>query len=507
MRHLLVLFGILVCAAAAQNFHDPRVYPEWPTTPPPTIAPGATAPDPARMEGLKKSFPSYQGWSVVVFPFARLTAARGYPRMLLSLGPAGFTQVDPVNHPEQVDTSQAYITFFDQAGQVSLVGQAQAGKRITDLHPGWNLLAVPSSTPVAVEHITVTAPGGLTRTPGEAASDSLQPGNAWLYALGLARGAEGRVNIDLRQPRSPLVKPGTAALIYSWGELELNWNLVPPATVPRIAGLSSSSLTPGQVLQVKGSGFGQPGHGTLTLGGLPVPPDSVVEWKSEQIRFKIPEGARSGNLMVMVDRYPSNRVAVTVAPGAGQATSTLTGRVESSDRQPLGGAQVQLDSGYQATTSADGSFQVQGLPPGPHDVFVSKVGYRSGKGSVRMAPGESRNLLVSLSPAGGQAVRAEKKANFTVRGYPYDLEGEGVDGRHYWVYKMEVWEYGTNGRNWSRTWDTDVGNSYNELTCDGALVGRYYCMRLYWKSGRRDRTALWTPQLDNPDQVFYYYHP
>ncbi len=507
MRYLLVLFGILVCAAAAQNFHDPRVYPEWPTTPPPTITPGAGAPDPARVEGLKKSFPSYQGWSVVVFPFAGLKAARGYPRMLLSLGPAGFTQVDPVNHPEQVDTSQAYITFFDQAGQVSLVGQAQAGKRITDLHPGWNLLAVPSSTPVAVEHITVTAPGGLTRTPGEAASDSLLPGSAWLYALGLAQGAEGRVNIDLRQPRSPLVKPGTAALLYSWGELELNWNLVAPATTPRIAGLSSSSLAPGQVLQVNGSGFGQPGHGTLTLGGLPVPPDSVVGWKSDQIRFKIPEGARSGNLQVMVDRYPSNRVGVTVAPGAGQATSTLSGRVESSDQQPIGGAQVQLDSGYQATTSTDGSFQVRDLPPGAHDVFVSKVGYRSGKGSVRMAPGESRNLLVSLSPAGGQAVRAEKKANFTVRGYPYDLEGEGVDGRHYWVYKMEVWEYGTNARNWTRTWDTDVGNSYNELTCDGALVGRYYCMRIYWKSGRRDRTALWTPQLDNPDQVFYYYHP
>ena len=77
----------------------------------------------------------------------------------------------------------------------------------------------------------------------------------------------------------------------------------------------------------------------------------------------------------------------------------------------------------------------------------------------------------------------------------------------WWPSRIEVWEYGTNRRNWVRTWDRDLGNTYEVLNCDGGLVRRDYNVRITWKSGRSEKTTMWTPELERAGQTFSYYNP
>lgn len=483
-----ILAGLL---ALAQGLPAP---PPPPATPPPVVVVSAQAP-PLTLEGIHKTFPSYPGWSLTTFPFSALRAARGYPYQLMMLGPSGWTPVDPVNHPEEVDTSLAYMSYAEAPGKNELVGAPDNPDHVTRLHPGWNLLGVPSSVPVKLDRLTFTAPGGVSRVPSEA--------DRWINPVIQVQDAAGQRTRDVRQPGKQAAQPGATAYIYSFGELQLNWNLVPPARKPHIDKLSAPSLAPGQVLEITGSGFGQPGQGQLTLGGVPIQPEAVQSWSDGKIRLAIPPAARSGNLIAFINRYPGNRVPFAVQSGPAAALGNLTGRVLASDGSPLVGALVEIDDGFEARSGPDGGFVMARIPSGPHRVYISLPGYKSGQGDIALGPGETRNLMVSLSPAGARPAPNEESVRFTVQAYAFEQSA----GRRWWPSRIEVWEYGTNRRNWVRSWDRDLGNTYELINCDGGLVRRDYNVRITWKSGPREQSALWTPELERADQTFSYYHP
>jgi protocatechuate 3,4-dioxygenase beta subunit len=90
--------------------------------------------------------------------------------------------------------------------------------------------------------------------------------------------------------------------------------------------------------------------------------------------------ARSSSIQVDAGRT-THHVRITLARGA-----TLSGTIlDSETRQPIAGARVVLDAATStganaiggATSDASGAYSLQGVPPGPFSVSVSREGYRT----------------------------------------------------------------------------------------------------------------------------------
>lgn len=95
------------------------------------------------------------------------------------------------------------------------------------------------------------------------------------------------------------------------------------------------------------------------------------------------------------------------SPAAAQSTAGLTGRViDASTRQSLMGANVVLTAPGSsqmvagAATGEDGTYKVEGVPPGRYLVEVSFVGFRPHTEEISLAAGETRTFDVSLEPTG-----------------------------------------------------------------------------------------------------------
>ncbi len=514
---LLVLLALTAgLSAAGREALDPTRVPGVPSQPPPRIVPGPQAPDPARAGSPRQQIQTVAGWQLVSFPVGRLEALRGLDHALLRRGPSGLQPVDPVNHPEQVDPGLAYLAFCEQPGMLDFAGPAGDGSYLTTrLYAGWNLLACPFYRPVHRQTITVTRPGGTTARPGDVASPLTTPGRAWLYSKVYASKDGQWLAGDLGTPGNLFTQSQVGA-VFCWTELELNWNQTEPAGgAPLLGKVSPPRISPGQTVTVLGSGLGQPGRGVLSVAGLPVQPEDIVQWTPTQVKFRVPAGASSGAVQVMVDRYPGNSLPLVVGPAPSrpttqqQTTGSLVGQVVSSDGLLLANAQICLDDGQQALSDSNGAFRLDNLPAGTMKAYITLPGYKSGSGQVEVAPGGTRTLQVSLSPTTGEEVGArsqETTGNFTVTAYPFRLGMEERD--RYWVYRIEVWEYGNYQRRWENTWWDDVGDASFDLQCPGAPLGRSYAVVVTWRNRARDeRSFRWTPEIHRDGEVVRYYNP
>src|ERR1035438_2272020 len=81
--------------------------------------------------------------------------------------------------------------------------------------------------------------------------------------------------------------------------------------------------------------------------------------------------------------------ALIAAPAWGQASASISGRVEDASGSPIGGPAVtvkSLETGASRTaaTSADGHYRVLSLPLGPQEVKAEKPGFKADRKSTRL---------------------------------------------------------------------------------------------------------------------------
>jgi outer membrane protein OmpA-like peptidoglycan-associated protein len=131
-----------------------------------------------------------------------------------------------------------------------------------------------------------------------------------------------------------------------------------------------------------------------TVGVPPVPPYNVVFLASYAIDpFGVREPARGPATGPAV----SVPVIVPAGPGGG---ARLTGQVvDQESEQPIRGAIVRFDRSTPVATDDAGRFESQGMEGGPLSVTVTKEGYEPGTATLELAPEQSAEVRVALSPA------------------------------------------------------------------------------------------------------------
>ena len=117
--------------------------------------------------------------------------------------------------------------------------------------------------------------------------------------------------------------------------------------------------------------------------------------------------------------FPARRLSVTLlvlawmavpavaAPRQGSAPSaapaTIRGTVlDVANGTPVADVSVQLqDAAQKVKTDGSGRFELAGVTPGPHTVYVSIVGFILVKRAVQVAPGETVELTIALTEGTG----------------------------------------------------------------------------------------------------------
>lgn len=510
----LLLFLACLLAAVTHAAPNPALAPTLPSSPPPALT-ALGKPGTGQVENLQVP----AGWSMLSFSLGSVDGLDGLTRAPMCYSEGAFHPVTSL----PLDPGLGYLVFGDAPGTVRASGQANVGvAQATWLRAGWNLIGCPSTKPLPLSRLALKRPGGVLDVLESAADPSPEPGAAWLYSAATASVGGAATALDLRDTRAVL-QPGQVTWVFAWHDAQLLWNADLSKPAPQIASVSPK----GQVLEIRGQGFGPSGTGLVTLNGLPVHPEDVVEWTPTSIRLRVPAAATPGPAIVFSHGCPSNRMpfqGVPAAPPAAAAaaspsTGELTGLVLSKAGTPLSGAHVMTDDGHKVVTGADGLFDLEKLPAGPHQVYISRIEYRPGQGQVHIAAGETRRLEVVLSPkseapapaasakphhAPGAAPESpEKTTEMHVVTYPFVHNNV-----RYWTKSIEVNEYGNYGHRWSQYWDTDNGDASFELNCPDAILGRSYDIRVVWRNKLgEEKEDYWQPELQSPHWIFYYYHP
>lgn len=499
---------------------NPKVLPTaLPPTPPPPIAVGSSAkvPNPQHAETIKAN----QGWQIITFPLGRVEAVSGLPRMLVRKGPSGIEYIDAVNNPEKIDPGLAYITYFDKPGIVSYSGQANNGSiyHSTTLFAGWNLLGCPTTALIDRQNITVTRAGGITARPLDVCNGQTTPSSAWLYSK-VYYFSEGKWQSRDLLGHGKFNSTVQVTAIFCWSEMTLNWNSTPPqGGIPKIGFITPEVAAPGDEVVIKGRYLGEAGHGVVLLDGIPVSPGNVDIWTPSVVKFRVPPGATSSNISVMVDRYPANTLKLSVSappvntnyprlPNVDNGTGSLIGEVVSSSGSPLVNATIQLQSGPSTVTNARGQFELANIPPQQTTAFITLPGYKSARGQVTIVAGQKRTLKVSLSSTGASDVGARSQESLGTFHVVGQAERVGPRERRFWVYQIEVWEYGNASKSWKNTWWEDHGDLSYDLRCDDAHLGRDYCVKITWRNRRgRERSSTFNPKFTSNGQTFTYDSP
>lgn len=190
----------------------------------------------------------------------------------------------------------------------------------------------------------------------------------------------------------------------------------------------------------------------------------------------------------------------------GQDGGVVAGRVQDSSGKGLYGASIKINGSERARTDHRGGFRISGVPAGEHGITVYLSGYRTAKGTVSLGPGESRDILISLSSISGDPPGQSpqvRRTRLTIQAHPFRS-----DGARYTVRRIEVTEQGGAGRTWKNTWYRTY-DSYVELPCDDAEFGRYYRVTVTWYNWRsRDEvTSSWEPRVWRDSQKESYSRP
>lgn len=204
-----------------------------------------------------------------------------------------------------------------------------------------------------------------------------------------------------------------------------------PASEPLVAitGLSPSTARQGETLDVvltgTGTGFAA-GRSVASFGeGITVVSLTVSSPTQATARIAVAPGAAPGARAVRIGGNGPDASAIvgfSVEPGA----TVLRGRlVDSFTGQPLAGARVVVDgTTIEAETGADGSFRLDGVPPGAQRVVVARNDYRVGtldlvfEANREVALEEDLSLVALARPfqPGGSLPRSVSLASVLDRG-------------------------------------------------------------------------------------------
>lgn len=146
-----------------------------------------------------------------------------------------------------------------------------------------------------------------------------------------------------------------------------------PVPSPSISTLAPSSGPIGTQVTINGSNFGTTqGTSTVSFNGIQVNPSG---WSNATIAATVPIGALTGPVIVTVNGVASNAVTFTVT-GPGTISGTIT---RTSDGTPINGALIEVLQynvvKASASSAANGTYAISGLPNGTYDVRVSASGF------------------------------------------------------------------------------------------------------------------------------------
>lgn len=110
---------------------------------------------------------------------------------------------------------------------------------------------------------------------------------------------------------------------------------------------------------------------------------------------------------------------MSLVPLFAQEPGAISGRVlDAATREPLARVLVQLDTpDLRATTRADGTFDLGGIPAGSYTLRVSTVGYQLARQAFQIEAGETRTFEVLLAPSTGT-----RRESVEVQTGPFELE-------------------------------------------------------------------------------------
>ena len=152
-------------------------------------------------------------------------------------------------------------------------------------------------------------------------------------------------------------------------------------------------------------------------------------------------GITTGNLAVRLNGESIATAMLSIGvPGAG--TAVLSGTVRTKGGSPAAGAQVTITgTSALATTAADGSFTLTGLPSGTHEAVVRKIGFARTMVAVTLSAREPAKVAIVLDEA--QVLREVKvvgklddglgRTGFTARkqvGLGWFLTPDEIDKMH-----------------------------------------------------------------------------
>lgn len=519
---LLFLFFPQLADGMGNPFFDPSAQPGLPSQLPPLI-PLTPPPQPPPEDTTQPVIVNYDlpaGWSVISFPLAHLDSASGFTHMLLYYAAGNYYPLDPVHSPTSINPRLAYLAYSKTPVKAQVSGLPNVREvRSIALASGWNLIGCPFPQKLYWHRITFSCEQA-TRVLETAAGPSLGPsGKYWISssAFDVDGGSSSR---NLLAPAASL-DPLRGLWVFVWHPLLLNLNLLVPPSPPQISTLKPRSVCAGDTIEINGSGFSS-FQGWIALGGIPIPRDNILSWSDRRIQVRIPPTAQPGDIIVLVESFPSNPVPLAVTPAVHPSIGgTLIGKVQNYSGDPLKGAQVLLDSGQSAISLNDGTYVLTGISPGPHLLSTTLLGYREATGQVVLEPSSSKSVLISLSPlftAAGPVANMPPPGGIknvpsptkppeeakTERGTLNIVADSYNDGYHrWWVKRIEVHALGDYSLRWEKSWDSDLGDTWYELDCDDAAVGMTYRIKIDWK---RDGTGspltnTWDRTMRSADQT------
>lgn len=505
------------------NNSNPYLMPNLgtPGGPPPLVG----APEGLPPGAATATFNLTQGWNLISFPFKSLATISGLTHDLVTFSGQSFVNVDAVAHPEQVNCGYGYFVYCDAATTVTATGAPNTDGTIqtVSLAAGWNLLGCPSASPLAFNNLSFTRVGN-TRTLEDVSALTTSPTQTWLSSLGQYLSAGTFYPVDLSAGTGSL-QPQQGLWVFTWQDVDINYNVVAPVPSPQINSLSTTTVNVGDTLTINGSGFGtDSSQGQVCIFGTTLAPAAVTAWSNTQITVTVPGGVldppgvmHTGDVVVFLNRYPSNRLQLLVNPGANGGTNNtpatgtgnLTGTVkDAATGATLTGCQLMLDSGENTASDASGNWILPNLTPGDHLLFASLMGYQSGFSPVTVVVNQTGVVSVTLQAGTNGNGGGNTNGGGSKTGTLYiSLHGNSIVSPTDPPKRIDVQEYGNYNHHWT-TGTTSGLNDPLDLTCStgtgttSPVLGVTYTIKLTWQSGAT-KTVTRTFTTNGQTETFY----
>lgn len=511
-RSLYLLFSILFFFCCVNLifggvYCDPTRPPGFPTNPPPaaghSTAKAAAAPQGS--EAFTVTYDLAKGWNIISFPFSRLLETKGFRYKILRYSGGAYYAFDPVADVSQINPRWGYIVYSDGPAKVTARGVPNNRNiRSLTLDCGWNLICCPSTRSAPWNRIAAVI-SSSTQVALDVAGLPSSGKNYWICSRAY-RFNRGLESVDIKA-QGAVIPSKQGLWLYVWHPLILT--VMPENTQAqqiKIDSATPASTIPGQTVTVEGKGFGTSPTG-LFINGVPIAEEYILSWSSTRIMFRVPSYVESGKLMVSINGTCSNKVAFAVgAGGSAQKSSKLSGKVQDGSKRPLGGALVILGNGMSSYSKGDGTFIIERIPPGEYSVQGSLTGHRSAQGKIALLEGVSKALLITLNSYDEAVPAAQSTSAAPSKGRTETKKDEHIEsekgtlyavasayyygGKRWWVYRIDVSEWGNSNYHWHNTWYNDYGDVYQELKCPGARIGKAYNFKVEWRT--KDASKIYT---------------